>query len=195
MPVPIISIVGNSGASKTTFLEKLIRELKRRGYRVAAIKHDAHNFQMDHPGKDTYRLAEAGSDLVMISAPDRLALLESVREERTLDELVAMVSDRVDIVLTEGYRRAAKAKIEVSRRDFGSELVATSQGLLALVTDQQFDLDVPRFGLNDAPAVADLLERHFALSMGSRMLQRAGLPSPRPQPSAVQNPPPEARTA
>lgn len=131
---------------------------------MAAIKHDAHNFQMDHPGKDTYRLAEAGSDLVMISAPDRLALLESVREERTLDELVAMVSDRVDIVLTEGYRRAAKAKIELSRRDFGSELVATSQGLLALVTDQQFDLDVPRFGLNDAPAVADLLERRFGLT-------------------------------
>jgi molybdopterin-guanine dinucleotide biosynthesis protein B len=119
---------------------------------------------MDHPGKDTYRLAEAGSDLVMISAPDRLALLESVREERTLDELVAMVSDRVDIVLTEGYRRAAKAKIEVSRRDFGSELVATSQDLLALVTDQQFDLDVPHFGLNDAPAVADLLERRFGLT-------------------------------
>ncbi len=161
MPVPIISIVGNSGAGKTTFLEKLIRELKRRDYRVAAIKHDAHNFQMDHPGKDTYRLAEAGSDLVMISAPNRLALLESVREERTLDELVAMVSNRVDIVLTEGYRRAAKAKIEVSRRDFGSELAATSQDLLALASDQQFDMDVPQFGLNDAPAVADLLERRF----------------------------------
>ncbi len=164
MLVPIISIIGNSGAGKTTFLEKLIRELKRRGYGVAAIKHDAHNFQMDHPGKDTYRLAEAGSDIVMISAPDRLALLESVRKERTLDELVAMVSDRVDIVLTEGYRLAAKAKIEVSRRDFGSELMATSQDLLALVTDQQFDLDVPHFGLNDAPAVADLLERRFGLT-------------------------------
>ena len=163
MTVPIISIVGNSGAGKTTFLEKLIRELKRRAYRVAAIKHDAHNFQMDHPGKDTYRLAEAGSDIVIISAPDRLALLEAVREERTLDELVAMVSDRVDIVLTEGYRRAAKAKIEVSRRDFGSELVAKPQDLLALVTDQQFDLDIPHFGLNDAAAVADLLERRFSL--------------------------------
>ena len=164
MTVPIISIVGNSGAGKTAFLEKLIRELKSRGYRVAAIKHDAHNFQMDHPGKDTYRLAEAGSDIVIISAPDRLALLEAVREERTLDELVAMVSDRVDIVLTEGYRRAAKAKIEVSRRDFGNELVASSQDLLALVTDQQFDLDIPHFGLNDAAAVADLLERRFGLT-------------------------------
>jgi molybdopterin-guanine dinucleotide biosynthesis protein B len=163
MSVPIISVVGNSGVGKTTFLEKLIPELKRRGYRVAAIKHDAHNFQMDHPGKDTYRLAEAGSDVVMISAAHKLALLEKVEEERSLDDLAAIVSNRVDIILTEGYRRAAKAKIEVSRREYGSELVAPPQDLLALVTDQQFQLDIPHFGLDDAPGVADLLERRFEL--------------------------------
>ncbi len=163
MSVPIISVVGNSGVGKTTFLEKLIPELKRRGYRVAAIKHDAHNFQMDHPGKDTYRLAEAGGDIVMISAVHKLALLEKVEEERSLDDLAAIVSHRVDIILTEGYRRAAKAKIEVSRREYGSELVAPPQDLLALVTDQQFHLDIPHFGLDDAPGVADLLERRFEL--------------------------------
>ena len=164
MAVPIVSVVGNSGVGKTTFLEKLIREMKSRGYRVAAIKHDAHNFQMDHPGKDTYRLTEAGSDVVMISAGDKLALQEKVEEERSLDDLVAMISDRVDIVVTEGYRRAAKAKIEVSRREFGSELVAPPQDLLALVTDQRFDRDVPPCGLSDAGAVADLLERRFGLT-------------------------------
>ncbi len=164
MLVPIISVVGNSGAGKTTFLEKLVRELKRRGYRVAAIKHDAHNFEMDHPGKDTYRLAEAGSDVVMISAADSLALLEKVEKERSLDDLTAMVSDRVDVILTEGYRQAAKAKIEVSRRDFGSELLTPAQDLLALVTDQQFEVNVPQFGLDDAPDVADLLERRFDLT-------------------------------
>ena len=163
MLVPIVSVVGNSGAGKTTFLEKLVRELKRRGYRVAAIKHDAHNFEMDHPGKDTYRLAEAGSDVVMISAADRLALLENVGKERSLDDLTAMVSDRVDVILTEGYRQAAKAKIEVSRRDFGGELVAPPEELLALVPAQQFDVDIPQFGLDDAQVVADLLERRFGL--------------------------------
>ncbi len=163
MFVPIVSVVGNSGVGKTAFLEKLIPELQRRGYRVAAIKHDAHNFQMDHPGKDTYRLAEAGGDIVMISAVHKLALLEKVTEERSLDDLAAMVSDRVDIILTEGYRQAAKAKIEVSRREYGSELVSPPQDLLALVTDQQFQLDIPHFGLDDAPGVADLLECHFEL--------------------------------
>ena len=172
MSVPVISVVGNSGVGKTTLLEKLVRELKSRGYRVAAIKHDAHNFQMDHPGKDTYRLAEAGSDAVIISAAGRLALLEKVEEERSLDDLAAMVSDRVDIILTEGYRRAGAAKIEVSRRAFSSELVASPPDLLALVSDQEFDVDVPRFGLNDAPAVADFLERRFALTPSRRAAVR-----------------------
>jgi molybdopterin-guanine dinucleotide biosynthesis protein B len=157
-------VVGNSGVGKTTFLEKLVRELKRRGYRVAAIKHDAHNFEMDRPGKDTYRLGEAGSDIVIISAARKLALLELVEEERSLDDLVSMVSGRVDIVLTEGYRRAAKAKIEVSRQETGSELVAPPEDLLALVTDQEFDLDVPHFGLDDASGIADLLEQRFRLT-------------------------------
>ncbi|MFQ6019354.1 MAG: molybdopterin-guanine dinucleotide biosynthesis protein B [Dehalococcoidia bacterium] len=169
--VPVVSIVGNSGVGKTTFLEKLVRELKARGYRVAAIKHDAHNFQMDHPGKDTWRLGQAGSDIVLISAPDKLALLENVEEERTLDDLVAMVADRVDIVLTEGYRGAGKRKIEVSRREKGSELVSRREELLAIVSDQAFDLPLPRFGLNEAGAVADLLEATFGLGhQSSRVL-------------------------
>ena len=174
MSVPVISVVGNSGVGKTTLLEKLVRELKSRGYRVGAIKHDAHNFQMDHPGKDTYRLAEAGSDAVIISAADRLALLEKVEEERSLDDLAAMVSDRVDIILTEGYRRAGAAKIEVSRRAFSSDLVASPSELLALVSDQQLGVDVPHFGLDDAPAVVDFLERRFALTPSRRVAGARG---------------------
>jgi molybdopterin-guanine dinucleotide biosynthesis protein B len=110
----------------------------------------------------------------MISAAGKLALLEKVEEERSLDDLVAMISDRVNIVLTEGYRRAAKAKIEVSRRDLGSELVAPPQDLLALVTDQRFDVDVPHFGLNDAKGVADLLERRFGLTPSRKVATLEG---------------------
>ena len=160
---PVVSIVGNSGVGKTTFLEKLIQELKGRGYRVAAIKHDAHNFQMDHPGKDTWRLGQAGSDIVLISAPHRLAMLEKVEEERTLGDLAAMVAGRVDMVLAEGYRGANKPKIEVSRREKGSELVSPREELLAIVSDQWFDLPVPQFGLDKADAVADLLEATFGM--------------------------------
>ena len=171
---PVVSIVGDSGVGKTTFLEKLIRELKGRGYRVAAIKHDAHNFQMDHPGKDTWRLSQAGSDIVLISAPHKLAMLESVDEERTLDDLAAMVADRVDMVLAEGYRSAGRPKIEVSRRERGSELVSPREELLAIVSVQTFDLEVPQFGLNEAAGVADLLEATFGLRPRvSRAVSRA----------------------
>src|SRR3990172_9621230 len=160
--IPVVSFVGNSGVGKTTFLEKLIPVLKTRGYRVAAIKHDAHRFEIDYPGKDTWRLTEAGSDVVIISSRDKLALVERPETERSLVGLVQMVSDRVDIVLTEGYRGAAAMKIEVSRKAHSHVLTARLDDLIAIVTDERFDYRVPQFDLDDAPGVADFLERRYA---------------------------------
>lgn len=162
--VPVVSFVGNSGVGKTTFLEKLIPVLKGRGYRIAAIKHDVHRFDIDYPGKDSWRLTEAGSDAVLLSSPDKLALIERPAEERALDELVALVSDRVDIVLTEGYRGAAAMKVEVSRAAHSHQLTARLDDLIAIVTDQPFDFPVPQFGLEGADDVADLLETKFGLA-------------------------------
>jgi molybdopterin-guanine dinucleotide biosynthesis protein B len=162
--VPVVSFVGNSGVGKTTFLEKLIRVLKGRGYRIGAIKHDVHRFDIDYPGKDSWRLTEAGSDVVLLSSPDKLALIERPAAERVLAELVGMVSDRVDIVLTEGYRGAAAMKIEVSRAAHSHQLTARLDDLIAIVTDQPFEFAVPQFGLEDADEVADLLETRFGLA-------------------------------
>lgn len=160
---PVISFVGNSGVGKTTFLEKLIHVLKGRGYRVAAIKHDAHSFEIDHPGKDSWRLTQAGSDVTIISSRDKLAMVERPTRERSLGDLVAMVGDRTDIVLTEGYRGAGAMKIEVSRRAHSHVLTARLDDLIAIVTDEPFEYDVPQFGLEDASSVADLLESLFGL--------------------------------
>ncbi|MBI1886573.1 MAG: molybdopterin-guanine dinucleotide biosynthesis protein B [Chloroflexi bacterium] len=171
---PVISVVGNSGVGKTTFLEKLVAELKARGYRVACIKHDCHNFDMDRPGKDTWRLTQAGSDIVMISAPDKLALIERAARERSLADLVAFVDDRVDVVLTEGYRSAAALKIEVSRREMGPKLTSRLDDLLAVVSDQPFELAVPQFGLDGTAEVADLLEQRFRLTASRRRRAVAG---------------------
>lgn len=154
---PIISIVGKSNVGKTTFLEKLIRELKSRHYRVAVIKHDTHGFDIDHPGKDTWRMAQAGSDIVMISSPSKMAMIKKTRSELTLDQLQAQITDEVDIILSEGYKNSNKPKIEISRAELGSELLCSKEELLALVTDQSFDLDVPHFGLDDARGVVELL--------------------------------------
>ena len=158
--VPIISVVGKSGSGKTTFLEKLLPELKRRGYRVAIVKHDTHGFDIDHPGKDTWRHAQAGADAVAISSPRRIALIQQLEEEMPLDEIGHYIKG-VDIIITEGYKRGNKPKIEISRRARSTELICDEEELIAIVTDQTFPLNVPHFDLGDVAGVANLLEARF----------------------------------
>ncbi len=158
--VPVISVVGKSDSGKTTLLEKLIPELKRRGYRVGTVKHDVHGFDIDHPGKDTWRHAQAGSDHVVIASSEKLASIRRLDHELTLDEIVAEMDD-VDIVLTEGYKRAGKLKIEVSRAARSTELICRPDELLAIATDHPVELDVPQFDLDDAKGIVDLIEERF----------------------------------
>ena len=155
---PVISVVGKSGSGKTVFLEKLISVLNRRGLKIGVIKHDPHGFEIDTPGKDSWRHAQAGSDMVVLSSPERLALIKRLDEEMTLDAVVSTYLQDMDLVITEGYKTGPKKKIEVSRRERSQDLVSPAQDLIAIVTDQSFDLPVPHFGLDDAEAVADLLE-------------------------------------
>ncbi len=99
MTIPIVCVVGRSKSGKTTLLEKMIILLKQRGYRVATIKHHSHRgFDMDVPGKDTWRHARAGSDHVIIAAPDKVATIRRVSVEPTLDALAATIAE-VDIIL------------------------------------------------------------------------------------------------
>src|SRR5512137_1070133 len=132
--IPVLSIVGKSNAGKTTLLEKLIPELKRRGYRVATVKHDAHSFEMDQPGKDTWRHRQAGADVVVISSKDKVAEIRSVDAEVPLTELAASIRG-VDIILTEGYKRGPAPKIEVSRAAVSTELLCSAGELVAIATD------------------------------------------------------------
>lgn len=156
---PIVCVVGRSDSGKTTFLEKLIPCLKARGLKLAVVKHDRHGFEMDRPGKDTWRLREAGADAVMISAPNQMALIRArLEQELSLDELAGLVDGAVDLVLTEGYKAGDKPKIEVSRLGVSNgELLCTREELLAIVADRPIPMDVPQFGLEDAQGVAALL--------------------------------------
>ena len=158
---PVICVVGRSKVGKTSFLEKLIPELKSRGYRVATIKRHAHpGFDIDRPGKDTWRHARAGSDHVIIAAPDKVASIRRVPQEPALDELLDAIDD-VDIILTEGYKRSSKPKIEVLRAAHHRQPLCAPAELLALVSDFSLPFNVPLFSLNDAAGVADLIEERF----------------------------------
>jgi len=159
--IPIISVVGRSNVGKTTFLEKVVKALKKRGYQVAVIKHDSHGFDIDQPGKDSWRLAQAGSDVVVLSSADKMAMVKRPVRELTLEQLAEMVIEGVDIIITEGYKGADKPKIEVFRSDVSDKILSREQDLLALVTDRHFDLDVPQFTADDANGVVDLIIDKF----------------------------------
>ncbi len=159
----VLSIVGKSKVGKTTFLEKLIPEIIRRGYSVGILKHDAHDhFEIDQEGKDTWRHREAGAQAVAISSPSRFALTKMVETEMTIDTIVATYFSGEDLVLTEGYKSGNKAKIEICRKKLQSEPLCTkADRLIAVVSDFSVSVDVPRFELEDIPGVADFIEQRF----------------------------------
>ncbi len=168
--VPIISVVGKSHSGKTTLIEKLIPELKRRGYKIATIKHDVHDFDIDHPGKDSWRHARAGADTVVISSPHKVAVIKKVDRELSLDDISGKFAGDADLIITEGYKREDKPKIEVYRSHQG-ELLCSSQELLAVVETEPLSprspelyKEVPHFDMNDVKGLTDLIERELLAS-------------------------------
>ena len=161
MAIPVITVIGRSGAGKTTLLEKLIAELTRRGYDVGTVKHHSHvGFDIDHPGKDSWRHARAGSRYVVVAAPDKIASYRMLDHELALDEITAVISG-VDIILAEGYKQAGKPTLEVVRAANSLELICPPEQRFAIAADVPLDLGVPQFGLDDAPGITDLIERLF----------------------------------
>ena len=156
-----ISIVGNSGAGKTTLLERLIPALKRKGLRVGAVKHDAHRFDIDHPGKDSYRLTAAGADTMMITSSAMLAMVKRHAASPPIGELLDRYFGDMDLVLVEGLRGGSLPKIEVHRRDFRCPLLCRGErndpALVAVASDEPLDLDVPVLDLNDPEAIAGFI--------------------------------------
>lgn len=156
--IPVVSIVGKSKAGKTTLIEGLICELKGRGYRVATIKHNPQGFELDKPGKDSWRHAQAGSDTVIMSSPQKLALIRSVDHDATIKELVQLLGVDFDIALIEGFSKGAAPKIEVHRKELGEDLLLSPKELIAIVSDEPLEADVPQFSWEDIEAIASFIE-------------------------------------
>lgn len=159
--VPVVSLVGRPDCGKTTLLEKLIPELNRRGYRVGTIKHHVHRFEMDRPGKDTWRHKQAGARTVALSSPTGLGIITDVDEDPGIEELVARFFAGVDLVVTEGYKRAAMPKIEVYRRAIHPEPLTPDSTWIAMVSDTPVAGELPRFDPTDVTGLADFLVERF----------------------------------
>ncbi len=160
--IPIVCLVGASDSGKTTFLERLIPELSSRGYRVGTIKHDAHGFEMDREGKDTWRHRQAGASTIAISSPTQVATIRGTAVEMELSEVVTRYFWTEDLVLAEGFKRSHFPKIEIFRQAIEpAPICAAGDNLLAFVTDDPFETDVPVYGFESLREVADLIESRF----------------------------------
>ena len=157
-PLPVVSFIGKKKSGKTTVVLGVIEELRSRGYRVAALKHDSHGFEIDVPGTDSYRFREMGAEVVGISSPDKYVWLNTVAEERPLGELIRQIREPVDLIITEGFKKQDAPKIEVSRRARSTELVSLPDELIGIASDQRFpDYPVPQLDLDDFQGLADLI--------------------------------------
>lgn len=155
----VFGIAGYSGSGKTTLLEKLIPQFTARGLNVSVIKHAHHGFDIDRPGKDSYRHREAGASEVLLSCNDRWALMHERRQgsELTLDELLAHLSP-CDLVLVEGFKQEPIPKLEVYRPENGKPpLYPDRADIVAVATDADIVTRLPKLPLNDIGAIADFV--------------------------------------
>jgi len=157
---PIIAIVGESKSGKTTLIERLISELKSRGYRVATIKHSIHRLNFDKPSKDSWRHIQAGSTATTIVSPDQIVLIKTVTEEPNLNEIARLFGEDYDIILTEGFKQSSAPKLEVHRKATGPPL-SHINNLIAIATDEPLKTKTRQFPLHDIKGIADFLENDF----------------------------------
>lgn len=155
----VFGITGWKNTGKTTLTERLVTEFTRRGLTVSTVKHAHHAVDIDQPATDSYRHRAAGASQVVLASANRWALMNELRgaPEPELDDLLARL-DRVDIVLVEGFKRAAHPKIETYRKAAGHALIAPENPTVrAVATDTVLAVDLPQFDLNDIAAIADFL--------------------------------------
>jgi len=157
---PIISVIGKSESGKTTLIEKLIPELKKRGYKIGTIKHASHGFEIDRKGKDSWRHKEAGANTVLVASPGKIAMVKDDNCE-ALSCLEKYFPD-MDLIITEGYKKENKPQIEVFRKTENEEPFCLNRdNLVACVTDAGKDLDVPKFGFDEINELADFIEKKY----------------------------------
>ena len=161
MPAPIVAFVGHAESGKTTYIEKVLPELKRRGYRVATVKHVPQHFHPHIPAGDTERHLAAGADATIASTDGVLVLTKPFASEAPFEEIGRLLGDEYDIILAEGFKGSSVPKVEIWRKEIGPPL-ENLKSRVAVVTDDVFPGGGARvFGFSDVGALADFLEKSY----------------------------------
>ncbi|MFX0547278.1 molybdopterin-guanine dinucleotide biosynthesis protein B [Roseovarius sp. S1116L3] len=161
----VYGVTGWKNAGKTGLMERLVAEITARGHSVSTIKHAHHSFDVDQPGRDSYRHRAAGAQEVLLASGHRIAIMQELRgaPEPELDVLLARLSP-VDLVLIEGYKRALHPKVEAYRAEAGNPLIAPDDpSIRAVAADCAIDAPCPVMDLDDTRAIADFILREVGL--------------------------------
>lgn len=164
-PIPLLGFCAFSGTGKTTLLKRLLPLLKTKGLRIGVVKHAHHQFEIDHPGKDSYELRHTGATQILVASRKRLAWVKELPEDHSepgLEEALQLLDpDALDLVLVEGFKQAAFPKIELHRPSLGKPLLySTLPGIIAIATDAPLskpDVQLLQLNLNQPAEIADFI--------------------------------------
>jgi molybdopterin-guanine dinucleotide biosynthesis protein B len=178
LDIPILGFAAYSGVGKTTLLIKLLPILKQHGLRVGIIKHAHHDFDIDHPGKDSYELRKAGATQMLVGSRQRFALVverNAAQEPHLSDFMPHLLQEHLDMVLVEGFKPALIPKIEVHRPGLRKPLLCLQdESFIAVASDERIDaLPIPQLDLNDTESIADFVIRTIAQQQSERGLTGA----------------------
>jgi len=163
----IFGVTGWKNSGKTGLMERLITEFTARGLTVSSIKHAHHSFDIDHPGRDSYRHRDAGARQVLLASRNRWALMHELRDEDepSLGDLLKQLSP-VDLVLIEGYKRDRHPKIEAHRKETGQPLIAPEdETIVAVASDTPVAVDRLVLDLNNTAAIANFIAQYLELDV------------------------------
>ena len=170
--ISYLSFVGRSNTGKTTVIERLIPILSEKGIKVAVIKHHPHDFDIDIPGKDTYRYKQAGATMSILASPGKVAVVEDTEKELSLEEIITRYVHDVDLLLIEGFKRERVPKIEVFKKKEGGNLPVCEgdKNLIAIITDESVETSLPIFSRNDVQGIAEFIISRFVVGKPSEVL-------------------------
>ncbi|MGB8338890.1 MAG: molybdopterin-guanine dinucleotide biosynthesis protein B [Burkholderiales bacterium] len=161
----VFGIAGYSGSGKTTLMERLIPQFVMEGLKVSVIKHAHHNFDVDKPGKDSYRHREAGASEILVTSDKRWVMMHESRGEAepTLERLLSRFSD-CDLVLVEGFKTEPIPKLEVHRvANAKPPLYPQDKTVIAIASDEPIATRLPHFNIDDAEAIAQFIMQYLSL--------------------------------